>query len=130
MPLACIFGHTDPLFEIGLFQLHLTKIFLLLRNLFNFIQVPPWIISIWPLNSNGIYIFSDPRVKDSFTYVKKPKIWKLQGAQKCLPLDGSSSFDGTIRFWAFGLVKLAGKAIFIMFHVAPPIKKILFKISC
>ena len=63
-----------------------------------------------------------------FAYVKMPKICKLQDTQKCRPRaefgiwqDGSSSFHGTIRFWAFQLAKLTGKAIFITPPVAPPI---------
>ena len=63
-----------------------------------------------------------------FAYVKIPKICKLQDAQKCRPWaefgiwqDGSSSFHGTISFWAFQLARLAGKAIFSNFPVAPPI---------
>ena len=35
--------------------------------------------------------------------------------------DGSSSFHGKIRFWAFQLAKLTGKAIFSTLPVAPPI---------
>ena len=57
-----------------------------------------------------------------------PKICKLQDAQKCWPRaefgiwqDGSSNFHGRIRFWAFQLAILAGKAIFSTFLVAPPI---------
>ena len=63
-----------------------------------------------------------------FAYVKMPKICKLQDAQKCWPRaefgiwqDGSSSFHGTIRFWAFQLAKLAGKAIFSNFPEATSI---------
>ena len=63
-----------------------------------------------------------------FAYVKMPKICKLQDAQKCWPRaefgiwqDGSSNFHGRIRFWAFQLAILAGKAIFSTFSVAPPI---------
>ena len=59
---------------------------------------------------------------------KKPKICKLQDAQKCRPRaefgiwqDGSSNFHGRIRFWAFQLAILAGKAILSTFPVAPPI---------
>ena len=70
----------------------------------------------------------------SFAYVKMPKICKLQDAQKCLPraefgiwLDGSSSFHGRIRIWAFQLAKVAEKAIFSTFPVAPPI--IILEIS-
>ena len=63
-----------------------------------------------------------------FAYVKMPKICKLQDAQKCWPRaefgiwqDGSSNFHGRIRFWAFQLAILTGKAIFITHLVAPPI---------
>ena len=56
------------------------------------------------------------------------KICNFQYAQKCRPRaefsiwqDGSSSFHGTIRFWAFQLAKLTGKAIFSTLPVAPPI---------
>ena len=59
---------------------------------------------------------------------KKPKICKLQHGQKCHPRaefgiwhDGSSIFDEIVRFWAFGLAKIAGKAIFIKLLSAPPI---------
>ena len=75
------------------------------------------------------HIISDQRVSDFFfAYVKMPKICKLQDAQKCWPRaefgiwqDGSSNFHGRIRFWAFQLAILAGKAIFSTFPVAPPI---------
>ena len=69
-----------------------------------------------------------------FAYVKMPKICKLQDAQKCRPRaefgiwqDGSSNFHGRIRFWAFQLAILAGKAIFSTFPAAPPI--IILEIS-
>ena len=69
-----------------------------------------------------------------FAYVKMPKICKLQDAQKCWPRaefgiwqDGSSNFHGRIRFWAFQLAILAGKAIFSTFPVAPSI--IILEIS-
>ena len=59
---------------------------------------------------------------------KHPKICKLQHGQKCHPRaefgiwhNGSSVFDGIVRFWAFGLAKIAGKAIFIKLLSAPPI---------
>ena len=57
-----------------------------------------------------------------------PKIYKLQDAQKCRPRaefgiwqDGSPNFHERIKFWAFQLAILAGKAIFSTFPVAPPI---------
>ena len=63
-----------------------------------------------------------------FAYVKMPKICKLQDAQKCRPRAefgiwqyGSSSFYGRIKFWAFQVAILTGKAIFSAFPVAPPI---------
>ena len=63
-----------------------------------------------------------------------PKICKLQDAQKCRPRaefgiwqDGSSNFHERIRFWAFQLAILAGKAIFSTFLVAPPV--IILEIS-
>ena len=56
------------------------------------------------------------------------KICNFQDAQKHCPRaefaiwqDGSSSFHGRIRFWAFQLAKLTGKAIFSTLPVAPPI---------
>ena len=62
------------------------------------------------------------------------KICNFQHAHKRCPRakfsiwqDGSSSFHGTIRFWAFQLAKLAGKAIFSTFPVVPPI--IILEIS-
>ena len=61
-------------------------------------------------------------------YSQKQKICKLQLGQKGYPraefgiwLDGSSIFDGIIRFWAFGLAKMAGKAIFFELLSEPPI---------
>ena len=69
--------------------------------------------------------FRPKRHRFFFAYVKKPKICKLQDAQKCQPQaelgiwqDGSSSFHRTIRFWVVHLAKLAGKDIFSTF---PPI---------
>ena len=59
---------------------------------------------------------------------QKPNICKLQHGGKCCPRaeygiwhDGSSIFDGIIRFWAFGLAKMAGKAIFFELLSEPPI---------
>jgi len=73
----------------------------------------------------GWQIFSDPMVRDFFYLSKKPKTCKLQDAEKCRPLNefgiwqyGLPSIDGTIRFWAFGLVKLEGGVIFIIFPVS------------
>ena len=61
-------------------------------------------------------------------YPKILKICKLLHGQKCHPRaefgiwhDGSSIFDEIVRFWAFGLAKIAGKAIFIKLLSAPPI---------
>ena len=72
--------------------------------------------------------FQTQKTEIFFTYVKKPKICNFQDAQKHRPRaefaiwqDGSSSFHGRIRFWAFQLAKLTGKAIFSTLPVAPPI---------
>ena len=89
----------------------------------------------WMTPNMTLHIISDPRVSDFFfAYVKMPKICKLQDAQKCWPRaefgiwqDGSSNFHGRIRFWAFQLAILAGKAIFSTFPVATPI--IILEIS-
>ena len=61
-------------------------------------------------------------------YSQKQKICKLQLGQKGYPRAefgiwhyGSSIFDGIIRFWAFGLAKMAGKAIFFELLSEPPI---------
>ena len=89
-------------------------------------------IDPWSLNLNvQWHIISDPSDWDFFF------LWKIcnfQHAQKRRPRaefsiwqDGSSSFHGTIRFWAFQLAKLTGKAIFITPPAAPPI--IILKIS-
>ena len=74
------------------------------------------------------HIFRPKQLRFFFTYVKKPKICNFQDAQKHRPRaefaiwqDGSSSFHGRIRFWAFQLAKLTGKAIFSTLPVAPPI---------
>ena len=72
--------------------------------------------------------FRPKRHRYFFAYEKIPKICKLQDAQKHRPRaefgilqDGSFNFHGWIRFWAFQLAILAGKAIFSTFVVAPPI---------
>ena len=71
------------------------------------------------------HIMSDPSNWDFFYLCK---ICNFQDAQKRRPRaefaiwqDGSSSFHGRIRFWAFQLAKLTGKAIFSTLPVAPPI---------
>ena len=62
---------------------------------------------------------------------QKPNICKLQHGEKCCPRaeygiwhDGSSIFDGIIRFWAFGLAKMAGKTIFIKLLSVPSINSL------
>ena len=69
--------------------------------------------------------FRPKQLRFFFTYVKYAIFKMLKKsrprAEFAIWQDGSSSFHGRIRFWAFQLAKLTGKAIFSTLPVAPPI---------